>query len=355
MRRGQVDIVHLLIGEFKERYGTEKVSDFVSRGPPKTGHPVLFIAIRGGSKEIVRILLDHGIRYKDNWYEASCLLATATFNTPQITQMFLEYSRQGKMNGKMLISAQGRNNRTALREACEFGHNEVARILLDYGADWSVPDDISNTALHKVIQQEGDASDMAAYLLEKAYSGSTAAQLAKFLNTKNKLGRTALMDAAARNEPLCFEVLLKYGADWSLADNVGVTALNLACWKGYESILALLAKVAQEADKSRFEMFLNHRNEQGKTALIDAVETNRPSLVKQLLKLGADYMISNKNKVTALHYGCYRGHESAIQLILDRASQHVDRAGFSEFLNARNNQGKTALMDASETDRPSLI
>ena len=95
VRRGQADITQLLIDQFKENYGSDRAHEFISRCPPKKGHPILFIAIVGGNKDVVRTLLNHRVQYDNNWWGASPLTATASFNTPQITQLPLEYSNQG--------------------------------------------------------------------------------------------------------------------------------------------------------------------------------------------------------------------------------------------------------------------
>lgn len=358
--RGQQDVVHLILQAYKEKHAPESVSDFVSRCPPKTNHPMLFVAVIGGSKAVVRELLDSRAQFDNNSFGASPLFATATFNKPQIAEMLLAYSHQGKLNGNLSINAQGRsklevqNSPSALFEACTRSHNDVARVLLDYGADWSIRDDWEMTVLHKTVD-EGDSNVFMAYLLEKAYNGSSASQFDEFLNAKNVRSGTALIMAALKGRSLCVALLLKYGADWSLASDVEVTALHVFCWMGQETELALLLNVARKAERSRFESFLNHRNDQGKTALLDAIETDRPPFVKQLLEHGADYAVAKFNGETALHVGSFRGFESAIERVLERTSLDTDQARVTSFLNARNDKGKTALMDAAETDRSSII
>ena len=253
-----------------------------------------------------------------------------------------------------MINSQARNGRTALFEAIALSHKDVARVLLVHGADWSIANDVLNTVLHK-IAHEGDNHVFAAYLLEKAYNGSTASQFGEFLNAKNKIGRTGLMDAAGFGRPIYVDLLLKYGADWSLSCNPRETALHIACWEGREAAVALLLQTAQKADKIRFHNFSNQRNEQGKTALLDSIERIRLPLVKKLLNLGADYTIANKKNETALHYGCFRGHEDSVERVLETGSHDPDQARFTKFLNARNDQGKTALCDACQTDKPLLV
>lgn len=352
--RGQGDAVHLLIEAYKQKHGQDTISEFVSKCPPNKGHSVLFHAVVGGDCTVVRELLDNGVRYENNWFGTSPLTGAATWNRPQITTLLLNYAHQKKINGNFSINSRNRIGRTALFEAVAMGHNDIARILLEHGADWSIPNDINMTVLHK-ITHEGDDSIFMAYLLDKAYNGSTASQFNDFLNAKNHLGRTALMAAAIRNRVSCVDLLLKFGADWSLASNPDTTALHFVCWEGHELVLTLLLRTAQAADKERLEGFLNHRNDDGKTGLLDAVERNRPSFVKQLLDVGADYAITRLNGENALHIGSFRGHKEAVELVLEKASLDTGKTKLITLLNGRNDKGKTALMDAAETDQSQII
>ena len=53
---------------------------------------------------------------------------------------------------------------------------------------------------------------------------------------KDNKGRTALYHAARKNRPLVVKLLLENGADKSIKDNNGVTALNLAKKLNYKEV-----------------------------------------------------------------------------------------------------------------------
>ena len=52
------------------------------------------------------------------------------------------------------------------------------------------------------------------------------------MNKKNNVGTTPLMEAAIRGETECAKLLIDAGADLSLRDNKGFTALELAKMHG---------------------------------------------------------------------------------------------------------------------------
>ena len=357
VQQNHADIVDLLIDHFEATHSPADSQKFVSQCPPHDGfHPLLFIAVWTGNERVVGKLLDKKSRYANNWYDASPLLATATFNKPKITKILLDYSEQGHLNGDLNIDAQARNKHTALFEACHFSKNhlDVAQLLLDAGADWSIPDEFDATPLHMIVCG-GDNRAFAAVLLDKARKNTDILGFKKFLNTQNRFGRTALMDAVNLNRLSCIELLLEYGADWSICNNSKVTPLHAASWEGHDAVLRLLLNAAQDSGEKRCKEFLNCRNDDGKTALLDAVVRDRPSFVKLLLQKGADYSIPNKRNETALHCSSFAGKEGVTAILLEKASQEIDEARFKRFLNFRNDKGKTALMDAAETDRTSII
>lgn len=161
--------------------------------------------------------------------------------------------------------------------------------------------------------------------------------------------------AAEQNRSACVELLLSYDAKWSIPDNLKITALHNACWEGYETILSLLLQAAQKTSPSQFEEFLDARDFEGKTALADAVVKDRLTFVKPLLEDGASYEIANVRNESVLHMTSHGGKKAMVTLLLEISSKDPDQARFERFLDAQNNKGKTALIDAAETDRASII
>ncbi|KAL8686613.1 MAG: hypothetical protein Q9224_005392 [Gallowayella concinna] len=93
---------------------------------------------------------------------------------------------------------------------------EVAGLLLDYGADINAQTEEGSQAIH--IAAEANHVNILRLLLERGAA----------INTRSKAGRTALYHAALFGQELCVELLLIKGADPDIADNEGFTPLYYA-------------------------------------------------------------------------------------------------------------------------------
>ncbi|KAL8725871.1 MAG: hypothetical protein Q9181_006255 [Wetmoreana brouardii] len=145
---------------------------------------------------------------------------------------------------------------------------EIIKILLDYGAD---------------------------YTIEKSNHA--------FLNHRNGKGNTATFDAAAIDRERIISLLLAEGADLTITNRHNATALHAACSGGYKDVVTqLLASASRHLDTEGFTAFLNHRNDKGRTALHDATKTNSSSIVEILLEHVADWTVGDRKDFTALHY-----------------------------------------------------
>ena len=351
--QGHADAVALLIRHFKAKHSSEEVARFFEQRPsPWSGHPILFAAVSSGKANVVRTLLDQGVRYESNWFDSTPLLATATFGCPEVTEVLLEYDKKNKID--VCINQRAKHGRTALFEACANNQLKVAKLLLEAEADYWIGDNDKATALHVAAHQ--DSSDLVALLVEKASEDPETFH--KFLNIRDASGRTALMETAERHRLSSLNLLLDHGADCTDHENKGNTPLHYAIRSGFDNLVEALLKRAKATYVNKlyhFEEFLNRQNNEGKTALWESAERNQESTVQLLLKHGADYSIPGDRSITALHVSSHEGYMDVVSLLLRETSTDPDEQLYREFLDRRNEFGKTALIDAAETNRPDTI
>ncbi|KAH0541438.1 hypothetical protein FGG08_004128, partial [Glutinoglossum americanum] len=120
------------------------------------------------------------------------------------------------------------------------GHEAVARLLLEKGADAAVRDTSTSTALHHAARSGHEA--VARLLLEKGVD----------VATEDGLGRTALHRAAGSGHETIVRLLLEKGADTAAEDESGLTAMYLAAESGHEAVARLLlGKGADVATKDK--------------------------------------------------------------------------------------------------------
>lgn len=135
---------------------------------------------------------------------------------------------------------------TALIFASDIDHNEIAKILIETGAN---------------------------------------------VNAQNNTGDTALLTATHRGNPELMKILIQAGANVNTQNNRGDTALMIAAFKSNGKIAKLLIEAGAD---------VNMQNVQGKTALIIAASKCNDKMVKILLEAGSDTKIQDKTGKTAV-------------------------------------------------------
>ncbi len=155
------------------------------------------------------------------------------------------------LDAKVNVDAQGKEGVTALMLAAENNQVEIVKLLLKRNADPNIEDRTGWTALMKAVYQ-GSAGCVEALavrsrqevnraLLVAALTGRQ--EIAKILldngaevDTRADDGRTPLMLAAGKGDNDFVAFLLKAGADPTLTDKTGATASSLAGAKGHKEV-----------------------------------------------------------------------------------------------------------------------
>ncbi|KAJ9584042.1 hypothetical protein L9F63_021619 [Diploptera punctata] len=211
---------------------------------------------------------------------------------------------------------------------------ELVAALLDVGCDANIQDNLQGwTALHALVRQLVDpTSSSCPHVLE------TLKQLACRcdVNLQDHRKRTPLHRLAGSGCTSldAFKVLLECGADPSIQNDRGETALHEALERdaqGSSDAVTLLVKAG--TDLSRCTSYRE-------TPLHLAARKNRPGIVAMLLDKRAPPNAQDLRGNTALHLAAGRGYREVVRLLL--AAPHVQ-------LNAPNKDGLTPLHIAVES------
>ncbi len=196
----------------------------------------------------------------------------------------------------------GAEGMTPLMVAAQHGHAEVARTLVDAGADvnakrsgpergrtalidaaWSGRTEIVRQLLAKRAEPNAKAEDGATALTGAALRGYT--EIVRLLlvakadpNARADDGRAPLHEAAKEGHGPEVEALLRRGADPNATNEAGVTPLMLAAFGGHAEVASML--LAWGAD-------VNRTSRSGSTALRDARSRGHAALVDLLQQVGA--------------------------------------------------------------------
>jgi hypothetical protein len=129
------------------------------------------------------------------------------------------------LDGGADVNAADQSGRTALMHASLRGHDELAAILVRRGADVNLPDKRGTTSL--MVAVEKNNVGIVRLILSKGAN----------VNAKDRNGDTALMRACRTGAPEMVRLLLNKGADVNAADRRGRTALDVASDEQVKRIL----------------------------------------------------------------------------------------------------------------------
>lgn len=202
---------------------------------------------------------------------------------------------------------------------------DIVVLLLKYGAQVGAKDKGEATALHKA-----------------AFAGNF--EIAKALieagadtNASDHNGTTPLMDAAlGMDDVRMAELLVKNGADVNAREVQSLSALFYAAAAGHDQILQYL--ISEGAD-------VKHRGRFGTTALMKAASNGHPANLELLLNFGLDVNAQDKSGWTALMDAAFNGHEDAVALLLRWGADKT----------VRNRDGETASTMAAKRNFPAIV
>ncbi len=242
------------------------------------GMTPLMAAVRKGSCELVKLILEHGADINAQDKKGQCAIMDAlSGGNEKIIDLLLQYNpnlnlkdRYGTpiifyiSNPKQIVTlkkagmdldAQTNTGNTFLIHACEDISSQsiidTCEILLENGANPNIRGEYGNTALMRIIS---------------AWS-------------VNVLPATQL--------------ICKYGVDLNIQNNNGETALILAAEYKKADVVKYL--VEQGCD-------LNLRDDKGQTAAIVAAKRGKDDVLKYLIENGCDLSIKDNDGKTVYHY-----------------------------------------------------
>jgi|GEM_PF-777012 len=214
----------------------EKVEELLSKGvdpnvKDEDGNTPLHLAIKANHLQIAKLLIEKGadVNARDR-YGWTPLHIAAGHGNLEVVQLLVE--KGADVNAK---DAQGR---TPLHVApvADVGHADVVEFLVGKSVDVNARDRYGRTPLHYAAA--AGRAEVAKLLLERGAD----------VNAKeDKYGDTPLHAAAAFGYAEVARLLLEHGADPSIGDNDSVTPLDVAREEGHEEV----ARVIEEFMKRR--------------------------------------------------------------------------------------------------------
>uniref|UniRef100_A0A671TDZ4 Nuclear factor NF-kappa-B p100 subunit-like n=1 Tax=Sinocyclocheilus anshuiensis TaxID=1608454 RepID=A0A671TDZ4_9TELE len=209
---------------------------------------------------------------------------TQTQSGSQMQQQLFQIALQNRATLMAKYSAR------ALLQYCSTG--DVRPLLVLQRRLCGVQDENGDTPLHLgVIHQQP-------IVVQQLIQALSNTPQQKFINKLNKLNQAPLHLAVITKQPKLVEMLMKTGADPSLLDREGRTALHLAAHTGDETILRLILGLLGE----RYAHLINCADFSGQYPVHLAVKKDGEHCLQLLVEAGAKInMPEQKSGCTALH------------------------------------------------------
>ncbi|KAI9148801.1 ankyrin repeat [Paramyrothecium foliicola] len=307
VKKGNETLVKLLIGKEKVDVNIEDAS----------GRTALSLAFELQHYAVVELLLgrediDIGAAGQFNGMDDGTRLHWAAKTGHEaIAKLLLERGAD--------VEAKNGSNVTPLWMAVEEGHEAVVKVLLDGGADPNARD--INRRILLLRAARCGQEPVVKLLLEKGAN----------IDASDKHGQTALRLAIKGSHEKVVKTLLENGADFEARDDIGRTLLHVAALRGNTAIVKDL--LDQGLDIETQDIF--HL-----TPLIVAVERDRFEVVKLLLKMGANVEARVSGDKTALLYAVCNNNATMVEVLLENGADieaKDSRYGLTPLLWAVNN------------------
>lgn len=197
---------------------------------------------------------------------------------------------------------------TPLHLACTYGYPQMVELLMESDADDSMKNALGETPAHCVVQDK---------LGFKKIRDDARIQILEALSdvdTPRNDGKTPIIllqslvqgsNAIAKVTPL----LIEKGADVDYADDDGNTALLAHTYRSCDKTV-IKELIRAGAD-------VNEKNYAGDTALYYALCEGDCEVARLLIKKGADYNIANNKGETPVQIAVEKGYETVLELMTD--------------------------------------
>lgn len=313
---------------------------------PREMTPLAF-ACAEGHTVVVRTLLKRGAPFEEDRPNSAPLWAAAYQGHADVINLLVadfrkKHSEEDTVGFMDHLPDPDAGRHFILYAAASSGRADAVQILLDhpapYRSNW-----FGATPLHATASF--GCADVTKLLLD--YHKDKRVDACLDQQTQN--GRTALYEACAGNQADIAAQLLDAGADLLVSNDKNRTTLQAACChENHKLVEKLVNKASERGDSQQFLEFLNTRHgPTGNTALMECAARNILSSLILLLDRGADPLVRNNEKITALHLACRQGNLILVKRLIDKAREVTDQSGFLKFINQQPSSHLTALIECA--------
>ncbi|VDI47999.1 uncharacterized protein MGAL_10B000940 [Mytilus galloprovincialis] len=261
----------------------------------RRGWTPLKTACRGGVENIVELLLNHDVDINKEDNEGWTPLKSASF------QGHYKIVRR-LLRKKADIDKVDNEGWTSLMSACKVGNIKVIRVLLEYEADVNIYSKSTGDTPLIIACTYSDGGEIIQLLLEKDADWKWT----------NNIGQTALLLACMYGKTKNVSTLLGHKVDINVTDKNCVSPLKAACQGLYLEIVELLIKAGAD---------INIVDQNGYTPLISACEKKNIQLVELLIRNNADVNRSTRDGWNPYLFAIKNSDDKTANLLIENGAE----------------------------------
>jgi len=301
--------------------------------------PIFISVINSGNKAMIRLFLEQKVNVNKKGPDGRSPIMHAII--AKDSQLIKDIMAHGaKLDDK---DSQGK---TLLMYAASNGNVALLKKLLKSGLDPAATSNEGKRALNYAIEHKQKGCVDILGKIEtlpvdfgNAVMDGDVAKVKKLLkdgaspNWKDRDGKPVIVTAIGKGHPLVAKLLIEAGVNLqkSYFKNKAVTLFDLALHSKHVTVAELLLKYGAPAD-------LNRRISDGKTAIMIAIEQERKSFLRQLMKRAFDVNRGDDYGKTALMYAAEKNNIFVVKQLLQKGADK----------SIRQMEGKTAFQIAKE-------
>jgi len=289
------------------------------------------MAAEKGYTNIVKALLEAGAdpNYTDPFIESDYTALQAAKDYPEIIEL-LKQAEAKETNIQTANLPKQDELDEALIEASRIGNHEEVKKLLAAGANANAKDEWGKTALMQTFQEDYSIA-VPGFNYEKVQD--LLLEAGADVNAADEYGQTALIMASYVGDVDSVKKLLDAGANVNAKYKTDGEENNALVWAcvGMDST----ADYDEKNKNQIVELLLNAKADQKEKALIAAIDSNFPVIVKTLLARGIN--TKGKSGEELLRVASQAGMLELVKMLL---ANKVN-------VNAVDEQGRTALLQAT--------
>ncbi|XP_067660904.1 ankyrin repeat domain-containing protein 50-like [Haliotis asinina] len=254
------------------------------------GRTPVMVAAERGHKEVVELLVNHGVnlslckRSGSNILHLACCVGHF-----DVVKYVLSLN-------SVDINSRGWKGRTPVMVGAKHGHKEVVKLLVNHGANVLLSDKRGDNILHLVCF--AGHSDVVKYILSLNSVD---------IDSRGWKGRTPVMIAAEQGHKEVVELLVNHGTDFSLSENVW-NILQNACYHGQLDLVKYVPSLNSVEIKSR--------GLKKRAPVMIAAELGLKEVVELLERNVANLSLTDEDGKNIVDLASKRGHLEVAQYVM---------------------------------------